>query len=256
MAFNPSLFTQEIHTFVNDISKRGGGARAGSARIGQVARGGGVTSHFGVTLDKKDFANLTGRLEAYKHIPKAGEYAMQGVAQYIHNTVLREMYDSQGGSNKWPAIGQRTREWRKLVDIPTSNPPLHGYGYYERGVLGKKRGSTGGTDYLKVWDFAVVGQYARMEFNPDKLSNMPSMYKYESGKTRKSLIKASVRTKFFVNQLGTATIPARRVFPAETGDLTTRQQREIREYMMTGMHDYLDQYPNSRYWRKFKKGRN
>ena len=134
MTFEVTQTTQEIRDFTESLSKKG--AKIGAIRVGQQARGAKLTSHFGITLDKKDFAHMMGRVEAYEHIPEAGKFAMYNVQSYIQKYVIPARFESEGkGSGKgWVGLEKSTQEWRKRVGVNSKHPILQVKGFYKDAI--------------------------------------------------------------------------------------------------------------------------
>jgi hypothetical protein len=151
---------------------------------------------------------------------------MLNVQSYIQNDVLLSRFETEGkGSGKgWKPLKPSTRKWRKRVGVDPEHPILQVGGFYKDALL-----SDG------LWKDSKIGPYARLEFDPSKLSVIPAKYDNVNS------LKASPQIKFFVHQLGVPSmnIDARRVFPTYASDFTNAQKIKIKHRIEEGILDYL-----------------
>lgn len=185
-----------------------------------------VGADMAITVDKEDFANLVGRVEAYKHIPyRKGAKAMAYVAEYVlhdrSGPVQTYFRDETGPIGPWPALSDLEKEWRIDNADETGGDPggkiLQYTGDLKRAV----------TDPSKMVTVQKTGQYARMIISGDKLPEGDNL-----------------RDKFFTHLLGSLNgwgrgvrIPARPFIPIEPGDLNEYQRKRIKAEMLRGIEE-------------------
>ena len=212
---------------INDI--KGATSGAGAARFGRMVRGqvyeGRVFAPTGgaallVTMDKEDFAQATGRIEAYKHIPYyTGTFALQKVGQYILGS---PPYEGEGPVQRAfeDEMTPGGEEWQELSDTQKFYRKGDGPILDESGDL--KRAATSESAMMSI---AVTGQYARLLMTPEALQD-------------------ETRFKFFVHQLGSSNgwgmdieIPARPFFPEGPEDLNYEEEKRIQEIIREGVSE-------------------
>ena len=167
-------------------------------------------TQFLISLDKKTYSELRGRITEYKAIPYiAGGQSMKEVAEYI--------IEAEDGPVKEAFANEQTpggRAWPPLADHTVYEKDLLGYGSMP--MLQREQDLfAAATDVDLMTEVVVTGKYARLIISGD---NIPEDH-----------AKNSLWGKFYTHMYGGGknNIPPRQFLPMAAEDISTKHRRNI-----------------------------